>query len=355
MQRVTPGTHMDYVYEMARTLREERGLNLQLLIEKPSALNPKPSWVLMQRWSLASVRVLENLTIIIRARLRGTTVFYIHYSFLSVITAGLITKILGGRVLYWNAGMPWLYKRSWAEETYQKFAYKLIDTLVTGAEALRPGYGKAYGIKPEHITVIPNWIDLNDCYPDEKVKQEVKALYNIPAEAPVLLFVQKHATRKGAQFVPEILDLITNKNTHLIMAGNGPLYDSIKGEFAKRNLSDRAHMIGSVPRVIISKLYQTADVYLLPSEEEGSPHALIEALAYGVPSVVSDVGGVRETMTEELSAWVVQYGATVAFAQKVSELLRDQNLRREVSLQAKVVAKNYEKSIVVNMFQKLFS
>ena len=45
----------------------------------------------------------------------------------------------GGKVYYWNAGMPWQYKRPWYVEIYQSVAYRLIDVLVTGAESsIRP-------------------------------------------------------------------------------------------------------------------------------------------------------------------------------------------------------------------------
>ncbi len=355
MQRVSPGTHMDYVYEMARTLREERGLPLSLLLEKPSPLAPANDWTTIQRYSWAPLRAIENLWLIGRARFTGTKTFYIHYSFLSAITAGVVTRLFGGQVYYWNAGMPWLYTRSWQEEWYQRIAYKLIHTLVTGAESLRAGYCKTYGLRPEQVVVIPNWIDLAHILQSNRtVKALVRERLGIAPGAPVVLFVQKHSRRKGAHLLPEIFGGVTVPDAHLIIAGDGPLRTELETAFIEKGLSSRVHFVGSLPRPAVAELYEASDVYLLPSEEEGSPHALIEALAYGLPAVASDVGGVRETMTEQLADSVMPYGATDQFAQKLSLLLADRVKREEIGVVARRVAARYEKSKIVDRFASLF-
>jgi glycosyltransferase involved in cell wall biosynthesis/phosphoglycolate phosphatase-like HAD superfamily hydrolase len=356
MQRVSPGTHMDYVYEMARTLHEERGLPLSLLLEKPSPLAPANDWTTTQHFSWAPLRALENLWLIGRARFTGTKTFYVHYSFLSAITAGIVTRLFGGQVYYWNAGMPWLYTRSWQEEWYQRIAYKLIHTLVTGAESLRAGYCETYGLRPEQVVVIPNWIDLTHIAQGDGVGRTlVRERLGIATDAPVVLFVQKHSRRKGAHLLPDIWAGVTVPDAHLIIAGDGPLRAALETAFIEKGLSSRVHFVGSLPRSAVAELYEASDVYLLPSEEEGSPHALIEALAYGLPAVTSDVGGVRETMTEHLADFVLPYGATDQFAQKLSLLLGDRATREEIGLVARRVAAQYEKSHIVDRFYRLLS
>ncbi len=354
MQQVSPGTHMDYVYEMARTLREDEGLNLTLLLEKPHDTS-FPTWVTVQRYTWAPMRAIENLWLITRARLSGTRTFYIHYSYLSAITAGLATKIFGGEVLYWNAGMPWLYKRSWREEWYQHLAFRLIDTLVTGAQALVSGYSRLYNLKTDQVVVIPNWIDEAACVHDRSVRAEVLREYNIPTEAKVLLFVHKLSKRKGALILPELMTHLSDPMVHLLVAGNGPLFGALETAANAPGLSGRAHLLGSVPRSVVKNLYQAADVFVMPSEEEGSPHSLIEAMASKLPFVAFDVGGVAETATEVLSPYVVPAGAVQAMASKISQLLSDsEEYVRVQHLEAEVIVR-YQKPVVVAQFKKLLT
>lgn len=352
IQHVTPGTHMDYVFEMARTLKEDEGLPLTLLIEKPSN-GEVPPWAIIQRQTFTLFRIMENFFLLLRERMRGTKIFYVHYSFLSAISAGLITKLFGGQVFYWNAGMPWLYSRSWKEDWYQKLAYRLITRLVTGAEALISGYCKTYGLKPSQVTVIPNWIDTSHITKDPSVRWTLRAEYGIGETALVVLFVHKLSKRKGAHFLPEIMKQLTVPNVHLLIAGDGPLRAELEKEMDQLPIRGRVHFLGSVSRSKVQELYQAADIFIMPSEEEGSPHSLIEAMAYGVPFVAFDVGGVRETATEALSEFVVPFANVQVLCEKVADLLTNKAMFDQVRHAESFVTKRYSKPIIVARFKEL--
>lgn len=353
MQQVTSGTHMDYVYEMARTLREEAGLPLTLLIEKPGPMS-LPAWSRVQRFGTPILRIIENFIIIAAARFRGTKIFYIHYSFISAISAGIITRLFGGTTYYWNAGMPWQYKRPWLQNCYEYVAFKLIHHLVTGAASIVPGYCLLYNLDARNARVIPNWIDLQHIVIDTRYRAIVRQELGIPAHAKLLLFVHKLSKRKGAQLLPEIISQLPNENVHLVVAGDGPLRIDIETELKERNLTDRVHLLGSVTRTRVAELYQAADIFLLPSEEEGSPHSLIEAMAYGLPFVGFDVGGVRETATEELSEWVVPAGDVTAMVESVTELLHSIMLYNTTSELVRMQVRRYQKEVVTGQFVTLF-
>lgn len=353
MQEATPGTHMDYVYEMARTLREDEGLPLTLLLEKRSQ-ESRPSWVMTQQFSFVPLRVLENVVLIAGERLRGTKIFYIHYSFLSAITAGLVTKLFGGQVFYWNAGMPWQYKRPWYVDLYQKLAYRLIDTLVTGAESLRAGYMQTYGLKSEQIKIISNWIDLSQVIRSDE-REVLRASLNLPPTAPLLLYVHKLAPRKGAQWLVPILKQVKNIGCHLIIAGDGSESETIKKLAQEAGLTDRVHLLGRVSRDNVRKLYQASDIFIMPSHEEGSPHSLIEAMAYGLPSVCFAVGGVLDTLPPEAATYTYLYANVDAFATGVDTLLYDKKEYTRVQQSMEAWVKKFNKPTAVRKFSELLT
>lgn len=354
MQHVTPGTHMDYVFEMARALRENAGLPLTLLIEKPSPV-VLPSWSIVQRFSSPVLRVLENFYLIARARAHGTKIFYVHYSFVSAISAGIVTRLFGGTTYYWNAGMPWQYKRPWLQDCYEHLAFTLIHHLVTGATAIVPGYCKLYGLKPSNVVVIPNWIDLGQVTVDINYRDIVRQELGIPANARLLLFVHKLSKRKGAQLLPEIMSKLDDDTVHLVVAGSGPLRTEIEQQLTGRNLTQRVHLLGSITRARVVELYQAADVFLLPSEEEGSPHSLIEAMAYGLPFVAFDVGGVRETATAALSDLIVSPGDIAAIVAGVATLLASPEHYQHMQQLARAQVKRYDKALIQSQFSALFT
>lgn len=353
LQQVSEGTHMDYVYEMARSLKEEAHLPVTLLIEKGNR-NKALDWIIVQRFHSAFLRSVENFVRMLILRLRGHTIFYIHYSFLSAITAGFITKIFGGTVYYWNAGMPWLYKRGWVEEHYQRFAYKLIDYLVTGAGALARGYSEYYHISINAVSVIPNWINLEEISHDALVRTRVRTELNIPEDAKILLFVHKLVSRKGAHLLPEIFRNVHVPNTYLLVAGDGSLKDDILDQCMRDGTSDRVRLLGQVNRIRVEELMQTADVFVMPSEEEGSPHALIEAMAYGLPLVAFDVGGVRETASPASSKFIYTYGEVTRMALGITTLLTDDSEYRAQQRAESEWVVRFGKKVIQNSFVELF-
>ena len=114
--------------------------------------------------------------------------------------------------------------------------------------------------------------------------------------------------------------------------------------------------MGEVPQRELPAYYRAADVFLMPSEEEGFPHVLLEAAAAGIPYVASDVGGVREITALELRRYLVPSGDVSAFSSKILELLtapRD-NITRIASIEQTWV-EQYDTHAVLPEFIKLFS
>lgn len=353
MQSLSPGTHMDYVFEMVKTLQAEGSFSVRLLVEKPQSSEVVfEPWVFGQKFTFAPLRVSENFLLILRERLKGTKVFYVHYSFVSAIAAGLVVKMLGGKVLYWNAGMPWQYKRSWWTEKYQHFAFKCIDVLVTGAPALVPGYASYYKISPSNIEVIPNWIDLN-AVKQTGDKNLLKEQLSLPLNIPLLLFVHKVAKRKGSHWLVPIMQAVADKHCHLIVAGDGPELKTVQEEAAAQGLSNRIHLLGRVDRETVTKLYQVADIFVMPSEEEGSPHSLIEAMAHGLPFATFAVGGVTDTISPLVHEYSYPYGDIEALACGINTLLRDKNEYNRVSKINSDWVRQFDKPIIVKNFLEL--
>lgn len=334
-------THFAHLYDFISELR--RTADIFLVIEKGGKPEDFKDRVSLQKFQFLPLRYLENFLILMSARLKGYKNFYIHYSFVSAFNASLLAKIFGGKVFYWNCGLPWNYQKG-SRVVFEKLVYKMINFLVTGTEGMKREYARHYKIPLEKIKVMPNWINL------ENIKNLVSPLGGTGRQK-VILFAHRLSRRKGAQFLPDILEKLKDENIVLIIIGGGPEEIVLKLKIKNLKLSERVRFLGWVPNEEIYRYYAAADVFIMPSEEEGFPRVLLEAMAMEVPFVSSDVGGVKEIIPPEFLNYVVEIGDVDRFSQKIKELL---NLPQEKLEELKSIEKNwvqkYDISKVIGIF-----
>ncbi len=320
--RLETETHFNYLYDLIKNLQEET--DIFLIVEKGS--HPdffKNGNIYVQKFNFLPMRALENLLAIKYARLRGYRDFYVHYSFLSAFNASFITKITGGRTFYWNCGLPWLYRRNFLRDKFERLVYMSVTFLVTGTDGLKREYSKYYGVPLAKIKTFPNWIDIKRIESGKnKIKaDELKKDLEIPPGAKVLLFAHRLSRRKGAHHLPEILNELRDENIILVIVGDGPEKENIQLQITNFRLQDRVRFLGWIPQNEIMKYFVMADIFLLPSEEEGFPHVLLEAMAVGVPFAAFDVGGVREIIPPELRSYLAEDGDLKNLIRRIKELL----------------------------------
>ena len=226
--------------------------------------------------------------------------------------------------------------------------------MVTGTEGLKKEYSRHYRMHLSKIKVMPNWIDLEKIKNQKsKIKtDELKNQLQIKSGQKVILFVHRLSKRKGAHHLPEIAKNLKDENAVLLVVGDGPerknIESSVKGQMSK------VRMLGWVPQNEVMKYFAIADVFILPSEEEGFPHVLLEAMAAGVPFVAFDIGGVREISPPEFSEYIKFPGDIKSFSDKVREIMRYDIWRIEkISKIEKGWIKQFDLSVALDKFRNL--
>ena len=142
------------------------------------------------------------------------------------------------------------------------------------------------GISRDKLRVIGNGVDTTEFSPGASVRGEL----NLPENVPLALFVGDIRTaRKNLETVLKALQLV--KTLHLAVAGavaNSP-YPALAAELG---VNDRVHFLGKSSR--IASLMRSADFFVFPSRYEAHPLVLLEALATGLPVVVSGSFGAED-------------------------------------------------------------
>ncbi len=161
---------------------------------------------------------------------------------------------------------------------YEKKAFRSADILIA-VSRFTAGEIADCGIPLDDIVVIHNGVDVKEFHPGPETRSD----FNLPPDVPLALFVGDiKTTRKNLETVLKAMQSVPE--VQLVVAGNreGSPYPNIAAEL---DVHDRVHFIGKTSK--ISLLMRSVDFFVFPSRYEAHPLVLMEALASGLPVVVS--------------------------------------------------------------------
>ncbi len=157
---------------------------------------------------------------------------------------------------------------------------------------------------------------------------ELSAL-GIPDDAFVVGCTANYRPRKGIEFLVEALELLApDIPAHLLLVGHMDAA-RLTTRIGRSRARQRIHRVGF--REDAASLSAACDVFCLPStKREGLPRAVIEAMAYRVPPIVTDSGGSPELVVDGVSGLVVPPSDARSIAEAIEKLYRDPQLRRRM-------------------------
>jgi phosphatidyl-myo-inositol dimannoside synthase len=116
----------------------------------------------------------------------------------------------------------------------------------------------------------------------------------------------------------------------LILAGTGDAEPALMRLASELAIADSVEFVGFVSREQMPALYRQADVFVLASQSEGMSIALLEAMASGLPVVVTDTGGTQELISPEQNGLVVDWGDVGQLTAALRRLVEDSAMRQRM-------------------------
>lgn len=232
------------------------------------------------------------------------------------VKACLVARLAVGRrtpVIATMHGVPARQERR-AARLLGLTATRVVAVSEHVAETLR-----SHGVPAERVTVVENAV-----HPVQTVgRDEARRLLGIDQDRPVALVLARLADQKRHDLLLEAWPHVL-ATAELLVAGDGPRRSDLEATVAAMatDVRERVHLLGT--RTDVDVLLGAADLLVLPTDWEGLPISLLEALGAGVPAVVSDVGGVSAVAD---GVRLVRPGSADALAEAVDELLRDADAR----------------------------
>jgi glycosyltransferase involved in cell wall biosynthesis len=163
---------------------------------------------------------------------------------------------------------------------------------------------------------------------DDDARQAARRSMGIPAEAHVVATVGRLTAIKQTRLFLETAQRIGRDDAGalFVIAGDGELRGELEAAARTLGIEQRTRFLGW--RRDLPTIYAATDVFLLTSRNEGTPVALIESLAAGVPAVSTDIGGVRDVIDSSDVGLLAPFGDADALAAAVGTLLADAPRRR---------------------------
>ena len=223
-----------------------------------------------------------------------------------------------------------------------------------------------FGLPFDKINVVPNGINITNFNGIER-DYEFRRQYAMDNEK-IILFMGRLVYEKGVQHLISAMPKIL-RNYHdakLIVAGKGGMMDELRRQVDSMGLSSKVYFTGYLNSKQVQKMYKCADVAVFPSTYEPFGIVALEAMLAGVPTVVSDVGGLNEIVDHGINGMKAYAGNPNSIADSVLSILHDAKLSNNIAKNAKAKVKEdfnwnkiaqdthyiYEKAICKTVAQK---
>ena len=214
---------------------------------------------------------------------------------------------------------------------------RVTDAIIAISPAIRADLLNTYRIgRADQYRIVPLGFDLSAfAAVDEAARRRARAELRIAADAPVLATVGRLTAIKNYSLLLDAAQRVAARfpNLVVLLAGDGELRADLEAQAARLGISDNLRFLGW--RRDLPTIYAATDVFALTSRNEGTPVALIEAMAAGVPGVSTDVGGVGDVIASEAMGVRVAVDNVAGFAAAVERLLADPAARQAIGAAAR--------------------
>lgn len=235
----------------------------------------------------------------------------------------------------------------------QRYAFKhRVMPIAVSAEVAR-SLRRLYKIPS--CKVIANGIPTNHFSFPRVARREWRSRVGFGDGHVLFVCVARFSTQKNHSLLLQafLRGPASDPNAHLLLVGDGALREQLEAQAENLGLAHRVHFLGL--RSDIPELLAAADVFVLSSDWEGNPLAVMEAMAAGLPVVSTAVGGIPDLLANGREGFLVPRGDVEAFSGAMTFLLRDPETRKSMGMTAARRAReSFDVSGMVQAYEHLY-
>lgn len=231
--------------------------------------------------------------------------------------------------------------------------YKSVDKVVVHAVTNREAFLARYPrIAAERVAVVPH-IALNPVISTGANRELARKQLGIPHNAPAILFFGSIKAYKGLDILIEAVDVVRQTFPELWVIVAGRPDDREQAALMQRCPHQTIFHSEYIPSNVMWRYHLAADLAVFPYRKITQSGALITAMAYGLPVIVTDVGAFPETIDH--NGWIIPPDDSYALAQVLLKALSDRPLLRLMGERSlALLRENHESSKVAQQLVKLY-
>lgn len=245
-------------------------------------------------------------------------------------------------------------KRFWLAAWAVRRTRRLAERVVAVSNAVGRELIATEKLDPERLVVIPNGVD--PALFRSRDSAAVRARWQVPPGALVIGAVGRLSPTKGLVHLIDAVAALgaAGHESVLVLAGSGSEHSALENRARRAGLGAAVRFLGFCDR--LEEVYPGFDLYALPSLAEGSPNALLEAMACGLPAVACAVGGVPEIVEDGVSGLLVPPADAGALGAALGRLAADRELCRRLGTTARQRVENdFTLDGMVGRYEQLYS
>ncbi|MDH3719835.1 MAG: glycosyltransferase, partial [Planctomycetota bacterium] len=246
--------------------------------------------------------------------------------------------------------------RSRARSRVTHWALKQADAVVAVADSVRQRIEQRCGYPADQIAVIPNGVERPPGNPSTAETDRLKASLGIGKHAFVLGTIGRLAAVKAIDMAIDVVAMLAqqDRDVHLIVVGEGPEESFLLRHASSRGVAQRVHVVG--PTHNVGPWLDVFNIYVNSSLSEGMNLAILEAMAAGLPSVVTDVGANALLVGgDDACGQVVPVGDRLAMVSAIASLINDTERLRRMSHNAlRRHGSLYATEVMVNNYLSIY-
>jgi glycosyltransferase involved in cell wall biosynthesis len=190
------------------------------------------------------------------------------------------------------------------------------------------------GLRRDLIEIIPNGVDLEALTPGPPEER---------FEEPTLLYLGRLKRYKRVDLVMQAVATLAERGVacRLLVAGQGDHREHLEAFRTSLGLEDRVEFLGFVSKERKLEVLRRSWVHVLTSPKEGWGISNLEAAACGTPTVASDSPGLRDSVVDGHTGYLVPHGNVSRLADRIGELLASERLRSDMGTQGREFAERF--------------
>jgi glycosyltransferase involved in cell wall biosynthesis len=242
------------------------------------------------------------------------------YAYASARLAGVRPLIVSSRT---TMTMPTRSRR-----LLHAWIFRRASIVVANAESVKEFTSSYYGVPRARLRVVRNGVDLGASMRASVDREAARAEMGIPAGAVLVGTLGRLSREKNLDLFVDMAAGLANEfpEARFVIVGEGPCRGAIERALRGAGIDGRVVVTGA--RSDVARVLAAMDLFVMTSDTEGLPNAVMEAMAAALPVVSTRVGGVHELVADGETGRLFPRGQLVPLLSSVRPLIRDADLRR---------------------------